>query len=496
VLATLPARRACTRATGCIDSIFFRAMEGTTRIMTDTNTAQHIAPMRPPCQDGVLVSNGHLYWGPWMCGCQLSLYGHVALGPVNTTDRDDSVALSTAVDAGPVKPLKMLPGDWATYRGDNARTDVSQVSVPAGVTLQWTADVCSTDLPTAPVIAGGMVFVADRTGVVQAFTEAGKPVWKAYTSGAIFYPPTIANDRLYVGSADGRVYAYEAATGRWLWSYRVAPQDRRIPVFGKLISRWPVAGGVVVNGDTIYAAAGITHYDGTYVVALDALTGKLKAENSTSGELSEKVNSGISLQGDLAIVDGELQFLAGGVYETARYNLKTLECLNTPRDEVGSQFRTAFYSYYPEYGKFLSLEHTCEDGRTLCHDASYEGSLFNNLKLQLPLPPGTPRDKQEVSRWVRRGKNVPTPETVWEDKSQRRFTSFVISRERLLATGHAPSTPDQPFLAAMNVADGRDAWLESLPADAVKGGAAIDHAGRVYVSLENGQLLCYSPVKR
>jgi outer membrane protein assembly factor BamB len=498
VLATFPARRACTRATGCVDSIFFRATGGTVRVLTETNTAQHIAPMRPPCQDGVLISNGHLYWGPWMCGCQLSLYGHIALGPVSPSEKSEKDAaspLTTFADASNVRALKAQPGDWATYRGNNARTDVSTVNVPGDVQLAWTAEV-STDLPTAPVVAGDLVFVADRTGVVQAFNASGAPAWKAYTSGPIYYPPTIAHDRLYVGSADGRVYAYEAATGRALWSYRVAPHDRRIPVFGKLISRWPVSGGVVVEGDTVYAAAGITHYDGTYVVALDALTGKLKAENSTSGVLSEKVNSGISLQGDLAIVDGELQFLAGGVYETARYHLQTLECLNTPREEVTSQFRTAFYPYYPEYGKFLTLEHTCADGSTLCHDASYEGSLFSNLTLQKPLPPGVPRDKQEASRWVRRGGKVPKPEVVWEDKSQRRFTSFVVSRDRLLASGHAPETPDKPFLAAIHIADGKDAWVQRLPADVVKGGAAIDHAGRIYVSLENGRLMAYAPARR
>jgi outer membrane protein assembly factor BamB len=495
VLATFPARRACTRATGCIDSVFFRATDGTARIMTETNTAQHIAPMRPPCQDGVLISNGHLYWGPWMCGCQLSLYGHIALAPAETIENDTSNALRVGQNAEHVRPLKIPAGDWATYRGDNARSDTSHVNVPGKVELAWTVDVCHTELPTAPVVAGGMVFVADRTGVVQAFSDAGKPVWKAYTSGAIFYPPAVANDRVYVGSADGRVYAYEAVSGRELWSHRVAPQDRWIPVYGKLISRWPAAGGVVVDGDTVYAAAGITHYDGTYVVALDAITGKLEAENSTSGVLSEKANSGISLQGDLTITNGELQFLAGGEYETARYDLKTLACLNTPKHDISSQFRTAFYPYYPEYGKFLSLEHTCEDGRTLCHDASYEGSLFSNLTLQKPLPPGVPRDKQEASRWIRRGRNVPKPEVVWEDKSQRRFTGFVVSRERLLAAGHSAQTPEQPFLAAMNIADGSDAWLQRLPADAVKGGAAIDHAGRIFVSLENGRLLCYAPAR-
>ena len=81
VLVRLPNRRACTRATGSIDSIFFRTSGGTVRVDTASNTAQHIAPMRPPCQDGVIISDGQLYWGPWMCGCQLSLYGHISLAP-------------------------------------------------------------------------------------------------------------------------------------------------------------------------------------------------------------------------------------------------------------------------------------------------------------------------------------------------------------------------------------------------------------------------------
>ena len=95
----------------------------------------------------------------------------------------------------------------------------------------------------------------------------------------------------------------------------------------------PSPGGVVVEGDTVYAAAGITHYDGTHVVALDAVTGELKASNTTSGTLEEEVNNGISMQGNLMIVDGELRFLAGGVYETARYDLQTLQCLNTPKSK-------------------------------------------------------------------------------------------------------------------------------------------------------------------
>lgn len=197
------------------------------------------------------------------------------------------------------------------------------------------------------------------------------------------------------------------------------------------------------------------------------------------------------MQGNLTIVDNELRFLAGGVYETARYDLQTLECLNDPKVQVTSQFRTAFYPYYPAYGKYVSLDHTCEDGSTLCHDASYEGSQFSNLERQAPLPPGTPKRPQEAARWSRRG--GPKPKTLWQDKADRRFTSFVTSGDRLLATGHPDKAPEEKFLVAMSVEDGSDAWLQPLPADAVKGGTAIDHHGRIYVALETGQLLCFSP---
>ena len=74
-----------------------------------------------------------------------------------------------------------------------------------------------------------------------------------------------------------------------------------------------------------------------------------------------------------------------------------------------------------------------------------------------------------------------------------------------------PSSEDQPDSGspsgtangAADPADWRDVILEprlrsfadrfASPADAVKGGTAIDHRGRIFVSLENGKLLCFSP---
>ena len=390
-----------------------------------------------------------------------------------------------------VEAIEEYAGDWAVYRGENSRSDVSTVPIPGDVRLKWTVDLNPSVLPTAAVTAGDCIFVADRSGCVRCLDATGSELWKAFTGGPIYYAPSVAHSRVYVGSADGRVYAFAAADGRFLWSFRVGPDSNRIQVFDQLISAWPVSGGVVVDGDTVYAAAGITHYDGTYVVGLDAKSGELKVENDTSGTLQEEVDNGISLQGNLAIVGDELRFLAGGVYETARYDLKTLECLNKPLKQVNSQYRTAFYPYYPDYGKYVSLEYECQDGCVLNHDASYEGSKFTNLARHSPLPPDAPKIEKEVARWVRRGGKLPTPQ--WQDPSNLRFNGFVATDDRLLAAGHPDGREDDSFLVSMDTADGSSLWRKELPSNAVKGGVSIDHQGNIIVAMENGQLACFEP---
>ena len=80
--------------------------------------------------------------------------------------------------------------------------------------------------PTAPVTAGSLVFVGDERGVLRALDAvSGKVKWEAYTAGAIFLSPAVWEGHVYVGSADGRVYAFEAATGRRLWTFRAAPAE-------------------------------------------------------------------------------------------------------------------------------------------------------------------------------------------------------------------------------------------------------------------------------
>jgi len=498
VLAELPipGRRACTRATGSIDSIFFRASGGTVRIETATNTPRHIAPMRPPCQDGVIISDGMLTWGPWMCGCQLSLYGHVGLAPAGAHDYhppiDDARRETLADDLSIKEPLDAADGDWPAYLGSNHRQPVTSVAIPTAVKRQWTFRSPTGTMPTAPVAAGGLVFVGNRNGVVRAFDAAtGDPQWEATTGGAVYYPPAIADGRALIGSADGHVHAFEATTGRPLWSFRVAPNRQRINVFDRLICRWPVAGGVVVRDGVAYAAAGFVHYDGLYVVALDAASGRLKWANDTAGTLSEKVGSGASLQGNLYIDGNELRFAGGGVCHTARFDLATGKCLTTPQHQLNSTSRTAFEAYYPHYGRYLSLNHRLDDGGSLSYVAAYDGGSHWNLARRPAGGPAVPQfDPREPIFLVRRRPKAPKP--VWRDPQNRRFTAFVVGKNTLLTAGHTgPAEEPKPFLAAIDIEGGKNVWSIPLDTHVVRGGVAVDAGGRVFVSLEDGRVGCF-----
>ena len=501
VLTNFLGRRGCTIATGSADSIFYRAPGGTVRLDLATGTARHIGPMRPPCYEGVIISDGAIHWGAWKCRCQLSLYGNIGLAPAGDFNFhppiDDSRLELAPGGAKVVRELEIDPNDWPSYEGDNFRTCTTKVGIPRRVSRQWTFRPSSPGMPTAPVIAGDVVFAADRSGVVRAVDAAnGKLKWKAYTGGAVFYPPAIWQGRVYVGSADGCVYAFEAATGRPLWKFRAAPAYRRIPVMGQLISTWPVAGGVVVDDGVVYAAAGIAHYDGTHVYALDAVTGKVKWHNGTSGQLSERTGGGVSLQGDLYLADGQLRFSGGNTCGLASYDLKTGRCTSRIGDQVASAFRTAFYPYYPEYDRYVLLNHTLPDGRFLNYAADYTGSVHSSLALFEPLPAGNATLPPDWRVLPRRQPPETKPVSAWDHKVRCKYSGFIVGPGVLVAAGQ-PAGPDadSAFLDAVNIEDGSQIWRKALPDAVVKGGLALDHEARIVVSLKDGGLLCFATDK-
>jgi outer membrane protein assembly factor BamB len=432
-----------------------------------------------------------------MCDCNHSLVGVISLAPAGdfnfTQSASESERLEVAVDnPADVLPLSLTEADWPTYRKNNQRTAETPVSVAEPVKLAWEYLSASPVAPTAPITVDGLTFVSGSDGIVHAFeNENGRERWRAYTGGRVHYPPTYWNGRLYAGSADGCVYAWEAATGRRLWRFRAAPIERMIPLYGGLSSTWPVASGALADDGVVYAAAGIVSHDGTHVYALDAVTGTIRWQNNTSGELmGEDIVCGVSVQGHMLLHDGKLYLAGGNVVSPAVYDVQTGACLNTLDDQwqkgprgselflIGDEVRVfdrmlyGVREYIPSryYAKYL-LHAGGQSGRV------YQGTETEMMCVDLP---GGADDKAKL---------------VWKQEGFVETAGVAVAKNAILALVQvADQLEKEPAstLVMLDANDGRVRLRQPLPTLATAWGLAVDRDGRIVVTTVDGRVQCYA----
>ncbi|MFC1606509.1 PQQ-binding-like beta-propeller repeat protein [Candidatus Latescibacterota bacterium] len=327
----------CARMTGTKDSFFCRSRyEGLARYDRATGEVYYNSAVRPACNDGAIGANGLLYMGPWLCDCNLSLIGTMALCSAGdfsiSTDLRESDRLEIfKTDVNSSNPVAVSSDDWPTYRSRNDRSSRSEVSIPIETARLWKFEALKEYTPTPPSSADGLIFIGGDDCAVRALdAHDGSVRWSYLTAGTIMRAPTVWNGRVFVGSGDGFIYCLDASDGTLLWRFRAAPVERRIMIYGSLCSTWPVNSGILVQDGVVYAAAGIIDFDGTCIYALDAESGKLIWHNSESGHLDARSRKGVSAQGMMTIADGRLWMAGGNVVSPASFDLATGKCLNEP----------------------------------------------------------------------------------------------------------------------------------------------------------------------
>jgi len=509
VLADLQCFRGnCTRATGTVDSIFARGYRhtGTMRFDVSYGKPRRLPGMRPACQDGVIVANGQLYWGPWMCDCNHSLVGVISLTGAGDFEFDrqaiESERLETFAPSA-VRSPSLTPADWPTYRANNRRTAATPVRVPAKLKLAWQTSPRETIEPTAPVTAAGLTLVAGSDGAVRAFDSAtGKTRWTAFTGGAIAYPPTIAKGRVHVGSGDGLAWCFDLATGKTLWCFRAAPLERRIPVYGRLLSTWPVASGVMVANGVAYCAAGIICHDGTHVYALDAATGKIRWQNNSSGNLlGEDESVGVSVQGHMLLHNGIVHLAGGNVVSPAKYDTKTGKCLNTLTQKSGKSLDEHWKMQRSSRGSELFLVEgqvavagdMLYSARTPGPPSRYNAKYLLQASLGDVIIQGTDKTLLRVDP---KGGPDGKSKVLWKDSSFAKTEAVVLTPNAVIVAGELPALkadgPLRPAVVARDPANGKPLWAQALPAPPQKWGLAIDRDGRVVLTLIDGRTVCFA----
>ncbi len=197
------------------------------------------------------------------------------------------VQLGGAALAGPVTgaAIAQAPaGEWLSYGRDYGEQRFSPLDAinagnVAGLGLAWSADLdTARGQEATPLVHDGVLYVSTAWSMVKAYDAAtGKPLW-AYDPkvpretlvraccDAVNRGVAIFEDKVFVGTLDGRLVALDAKTGNVDWSVLAVPNQTDYTITG---APRIVKGRVVIGeGGGEYRARG-------YLAAFDASTGKL-----------------------------------------------------------------------------------------------------------------------------------------------------------------------------------------------------------------------------
>ena len=253
------------------------------------------------------------------------------------------LCLTSVLAAAPV-----VAGDWPAYRADAARSGVSSEELDLPAAPAWVYRMSAPPRPAwpepgkelhrmdfdyapQPVATGGMVYFASSVDdTVRAVDAAsGTLKWRYTAGGPIRFAPTVAEGLLCIASDDGRLHVVDAATGHPSWNFRAAPGDDRLVGNGRMISRWPLRGGVIVADGKAYISAGMWPSQGVYVYALDARDGSVIWCNDTSGSMyistphyDASAFTGVAPQGYMAL-SGDVLLVPTGRSIPAGYDRHT-----------------------------------------------------------------------------------------------------------------------------------------------------------------------------
>ena len=272
---------------------YLNSATGGTDFVKFDGTAETPNPWaRSTCGLAVMPANGMVYNGPYVCQCAIGTMVTGVNGLYNgsgDTDTRFTVTIKPRVIKGPAFGAATGDAssaeDWPSYRGSGARGGITTSSTPTAVAIQWTANIGAR--PTAPVVSGDSVYVADRSGntVYALERTTGKKRWSFISEGGIDSPPTYHKGLILLGSRGGWVYCLRASDGALVWKFTGMPERRLVCDSGRLESAWPVNGSILVFADTAYFAAGRSTFldGGIGVFGLDPLTGAMKHGRMLSG---------------------------------------------------------------------------------------------------------------------------------------------------------------------------------------------------------------------
>lgn len=268
---------------------------------------------------------------------------------------------------------------------------------------------------SSPQLYKGKIFFGSGNTIFALNASNGEFVWSYLTEDVVHTQPAFHNDKLFIGSFDGHLYALHIHTGHLLWKFK-STGHRYFPK-GEMMGNPVVTGSLVLIGSRDYHLYAI-HVNGGYchwvrqfpkgwalpATARDSVIylgtsddRQLLALDQKSGETRWKIDAKFNIFGGCAFSKtmGYFGTLMGRLLAfdlktgTVRWamdsesyqknNLKYLKADDSYRDDIGSILAQPadVLKMYSELGGFFCTPALSEDWIIL---ASYDGTVVGLKK--------------------------------------------------------------------------------------------------------------------
>ena len=493
----------CARLTVTPTQFYYRPGGGEGRTvyvdLAQRKLADYEGIVRPGCFDGVVPANGRLYWMPLACDCW-QIHGTFSMAP-RVPLRQPARPANARAWPRPMSQTPAAQGDWPMFRADATGTSTVPVAIPRRMSKRWIWRGPCRPL-TAPICAAGRVFFGGVDGTVRALdADTGKLLWQMSSNAAVLHPPVYWKGRVVLGSGDGALYCLDASDGRLLGSIELAPARRFVNIMDRLVSAWPLGGGVVLdNAGIAYTAAGSTSADGAIVAAVDLATGKLRWRQAYTPDRQEsKLSFGV--QGNILLKDGTLHINGG-----APTGIVGLDARDGGNPRVLSRLEAGMETFLEPDGRPFSAGPELFSGeyaRTTIFKLHQGRAYFQTAGRHVALVDSRlfcAREPQALDQIVDlMNKDPKTGKQLGGAAEPRDVLRVPLDADILWASktadvcGLAAGTDGLVVLHDDHVeglsTDGQSLWTVQLPASPVRWGVALT-TGACIVALTNGEVVC------
>ena len=286
---------------------------------------------------------------------------------------------------------------------------------------------------------------------------------------------------------------------RRLGRTELAPEKRMVNIMGRLMSAWPLGGGVVLDDDGIvYTAAGSTATDGAVAAAIDVATGEPRWRQRYTLDRSEPRMS-FGVQGNVLLKDNTF-YINGG----APVGIVALDATNGGNPRVVSRGAVGMEVFLQPNNppassgpELFSHDHA----RITVMTGQQSRAYFQVSGRHIVLADGRlfcSRDPKALDRIVQSIQKAPKPDGKWG--TVPKYVMKVALDDSILwasnaadVRGLAVATNGLVVLHQKSVegvsVDGRSLWTVPVPASPVRWGIALT-AKHCVVTLSDGLVVC------